>query len=581
MNTIINKIIQFAQNCKRLFLKTQEYHETILIALIFLLNLFFVLSRLTPRLIEINPHDGVKYIESGRLLLSWGLRDLAWGPLVAFIYAPIHLFVGNSPNWFIIEAWVGNIILFSLLWFSFYTLALQLKDYISKYVFIGILFSSIVFMPIIENQSDALFVALSSFALMNLIKFYQQGRMRNVWFASLFVGLGVLSRVETILLIVPLFIFSLLLNQKRNKWNKIVLASITPVAIILLLFVSINLLTFGHPNLGLGNKSFDSFQQNHAFLPGSQNKAAYLRGENIFGSEEEIQGSVIRAIIKNPLAIGERALANLIRMPEMFSSFFGNLQAPIVFVFSLWGLFTLIRAKETKLILLLLIWPLHAFVSLIFLSRHIIPQMSYLFLVLCGIGITYLFNNKTRTSERIVFFIASFIILFGSLLSQNKILFSTSLLFTVVSFASIIQDKNDTSRINLQTMPVMLLLIGGLMFGNGFTFPAKHIGKSEREQAIQYMQSAMPNQSNILIPYWTIAIAAKMYPIALPAHITSIDEFMSFVIKEDIVSIYVEGEQPQFKEFFNTVINKYPENFVLIFESENSNIEIYLTNFSK
>lgn len=44
------------------------------------INLLLVAPRLMPTFSTINPDDEAKYIESGRLLLAGGPRDLAWGP---------------------------------------------------------------------------------------------------------------------------------------------------------------------------------------------------------------------------------------------------------------------------------------------------------------------------------------------------------------------------------------------------------------------------------------------------------------------------------------------------------------------
>lgn len=563
---------------KETIIKRLSAHQsTILIIAVFLLNLFFVLSELTPRFYEINPHDSANYIESGRLLLEWGLRDLAWGPLVAFIYAPIHLIVGNSPDWFIIEAWTGNIILYALVWFSFFHLATKLKKYISKFVIFIILFSTTVFFPIIENQSDALFVALSSFALAKIINFHKNGKLKNIWLASLFVGLGVLSRVETIILIIPLIIISLTLNKGKHKGLKVIVASLLPIFGVILLLVSVNLITHGIANVGLSYKSYDSFQMNQAFLPGSKNEIAYLQGENIFGTAEDNQGSVIKTVLRHPIATGERALANLIRLPKSFLIFFGSLQAPIIFVFSAIGMYKLLRDKKVLLASILMVWPLHTFISLIFLPRHIIPQMSYLFIVLSGVGITYIFSAKPNLTEKFAFFLGSLIMMFVSLFMQNKfiVLFSGSILIVVTSLVSLLIDVNSVGSGNNRKIPLLLLTIGLLLYGNGFTFPAKTIGQSEHEQSIHHLQTLLPDDSRVLVPYPTIAIAAKMIPVELSPTIEDINGFISFLSQNQIVAIYIDNTWPQYSEFVQKAINKNQNDFLLQYKSGSGKIYVY------
>ncbi len=220
-----------------------------------------------------------------------------------------------------LEAWIGNYFLFGMLWLSFYALARQLEKYISKYVIIGLLFVTTVFFPILENQSDALFIPLSVLALLFLIRFSDTHKIKNVWLSSLFVGLGILTRFESILLIITLVVFTLLLGRHSHKLMKLISAALAPALIVLMLFFLINLLTFGHLNIGADNKSYEFFQMNNAFLPGSKNAQAFAAGEEIFGSDEENKNSIFRAILHNPLATGERILANLLILPDLFLKF--------------------------------------------------------------------------------------------------------------------------------------------------------------------------------------------------------------------------------------------------------------------
>ena len=277
-----------------------RYLLILVIISLFLLNTFFILSKITPNFYEINPYDGSKYIESGHQLLTWGVRDLSWGPLVALIYAPLDLIFGRSSNWFLLEAWGGNLILFGLLWFGLVHLARNLKSHISFPVMIGLLFSLVVFFPILENQSDALFLFFSMMAVANLNNYRQDGKLKNLVLASIMVGLGVLCRVETILLVAPLIVFAVIFNQRRQKVWKVLLAAILPFVGVVAVYALVSLLTIGFVDWGVDYKSFDSFGMNHVFLPGSKLEQAYLAGESIFGTVEEHQNSVFTDPSESP-----------------------------------------------------------------------------------------------------------------------------------------------------------------------------------------------------------------------------------------------------------------------------------------
>ncbi len=53
--------------------------ETLIILIILAGNVILVSPSLMPDISQINPHDEAKYIESGRLLTKFEIRDLSWG----------------------------------------------------------------------------------------------------------------------------------------------------------------------------------------------------------------------------------------------------------------------------------------------------------------------------------------------------------------------------------------------------------------------------------------------------------------------------------------------------------------------
>jgi hypothetical protein len=555
---------------------SKVYREPLAYLIVFLFNLFLVLPYLTPHLLEINPDDGAKYVESGRLLLTWGFRNLAWGPLVGLVYAPIHLVVGHLPNWFMLEAWIGNVIFYGLMWFSFLALARQLKHRISKYVFVGLLFVLTIFFPIIENQSDALFVALSALALMNVLRFKRTRRLKFAALASLCLGLGVLSRVETVLLALPFIVFIFVFDQKRHRWFQVLLAVLAPLAAVLALYFVINLITFGNLNLGMGYKSYDSFEMNQAFLRGSKNQAAHQRGEPIFGTKEENNGSIFRAMLRNPLAIGERMLAHLLRVPDYYLAFFGKLQGPVTLIFSVLGAYVLIKSKQKWLLLLLLIWPLHAFVSLVFLPRHIIPQMSFIFLLFSAIGITHFFSRQSTAAERWVLMAVAVLLISVSLIADLPAFLTSGLLLLAAALVNLLTIPDVQAPNCLRLMPLMLFLAGMLMLGYGFSFPNLQLGQTADEVAVQQLQAAVPVQSKVLTPYATAAIAAKTTAVLLPSDMTTTTDLLDFMDENDIAAVYLDSNMPYGSDLVQRTVDAAPDYFELVYQSENSGKRIYL-----
>jgi hypothetical protein len=562
------KLISFTQNLD---------FEKIIIVTFFIFNCFFILSHLTTDFSAINPNDGAKYIESGRQLLIWGLRELSWGPLVAFVYAPIYLLFGNSLNWFMLSAWIGNIILFGLMWFSFLSLARAFKAHLSIPIVLALMFSSKIFITTLLNPSDALFVAMSCFALTKLIQYHKTGEVKKIVWASVFVGFGVLSRVETIILLLPLVISSIAYCRNKKLLVKSIVASILPALLILMSFIAISFIRFGHANLGLGEKSFDSFTHpvNMVLIEGSKNHQAYLSGEPIFGTFQQHQGSVIRAIFINPIAFLERIIINLSTLPKLFMVYFGSDQSLLLFLFSLYGIYAMIRNKD-KLLWLLLVWPLHAFVSLIFFPVHIFPQTGYLFLVLTAFGITRFFSENNSLKEQLILFCSIGFLLIISFIFQFKLLFATSLLITIVLLINIMIMLNKERLIRYQNLPAIVLLIGVILFGNDYVFPNRRLGTTEDELAVHFMLQNIPEHANLISFFPKPAVASKLNPQPYPTNIDQVDEFVALLYQKETYAIYVDEQTPFETDLMNRTLDEEPDIFNLVYNSESGNIRIYL-----
>lgn len=555
---------------------TDRHLFILVIVSLFLFNTFLILSRITPGFYEINPYDGAKYIESGHQLLTWGVRDLSWGPLVSLIYAFLDLFVGQSPNWFLLEAWGGNLILFGLLWFGLVHLAQNFKAHVSLPVLIGLLFSLVVFFPILENQSDTLFLFFSMMAVANLNNYRREGKLKNLALASLMVGLGALCRVETILLVVPLFAFALIFNQRRQKVWKVLLAALLPFVCVIAVYALVSILTIGFVDWGVDNKSIESFDMNHAFLPGSKLEQAYLSGESIIGTVEEHQNSVLRILLNRPMIFVERALANLLKMPASFADFFGPVQGTLIFVLSLLGIWTLIRKKEKGLLALLLIWPLHALVALLFLPRHVVAQMSFIFIILAAIGITDLiFRAYPRKWLFILLgLMVGCVLICG--ITQAKVFFTASLIMAVVLFFKLIVESGKIPDLNSPYLIFALFLGCFLILSPAFEFPARPLGTTDIEKAVYQLQDDLPEQSNVLASTPIVPVAARMITVQLPGNISEGEDFLAFLIEKDIKAVYLDSRSPTRFAFTSEMVALYPDYFDLAYQSLDGSVSLYL-----
>lgn len=556
-----------------------SHRTAIIFLLIFLINLLLVSPSLMPGYSVVNPDDEAKYVESGWRLLRGDVRDLAWGPLVSVVYAPIHLVLGNSPDWFMLETWLGRFVLYAFLWWSIFYLALQFKSYLSPYTMLGVLFVSTPLFSVLRNQSDAVFLGFSALALAHLVRFAYQQKMKDLGMASLLVGLGVLARVETLVLIVTLIILGFVIGKSKFPLYRILLSSILPALCVLGIFFISSLILVGNLNLGIAYKSYDSFEMNQAILTGGDIDLAREETRRLFGSQEENQASILRAISRNPYAFSLRILANIKTIPDNYFDFFGKKLGAVLLFFAAWGVYGLIRKKAILPLMILLIWPLHAFISLGFLSMHIVPQVSYLPLLLGALGIGRIFGPDSRPRERVVFLLSCALILILSWLTHKPAFLFGFLMLVIVLLLLQLVHMGTNNDHPAMFLPVLLLLVAGLILRDPFPFPNyPSLGKTADEQAVHYLLKNLPSQTTILVPSPLQAIAAKLSYLTMndvPENITSIEVLWSWLKQANVHAVLLDSNRRVRNDIYDQMEEGYSPYFSTIYTSPDNNIRIF------
>jgi hypothetical protein len=555
------------------------HRQACLYVVVFLLTLLLVMPSLMPSFSVINPDDEAKYVESGWRLLRGDIRDLAWGPIVALVYAPVHLIVGGSPDWFMIETWTGRIVLYSFLWWSIFYLALQFKEYVSPYIMLGVLFISVPFFSVVQNQSDAVFVGFSALALAFLLKFYQDRKLRDLCIGSLMVGLGTLARVETIILIVFMVVMGIFIGRHHFALYKLLLYSILPAICVIGLFFIASLIMVGNLNLGIAYKSYDSFEMNQSVLTGGDIELARQETRRLFGTQEENQGSVLRAILRNPVAFGVRMLANVKTIPINYFTFFGKKLGAILLPFVAWGVYALIRKKAFVPLIILLIWPIHALIALGFLALHIVPQVSYLPLLLGAIGIAWIFRRDFNPREQTVFLIASLLLLTFTIVIKKP---AFTVAFVLLVFVLIIHWLLQTTwkpHSQVLQVSIFLLLAAGLILHEPFAFPNyPKLGASSGEQAVHYLEQNLPTQSVILAPTPLVAVASRMAFLTtndIPTSISTNEDFWNWLKQNNVSAIYLDKNRRGRNDIYDLFEQGYSPYFTPAFNSADNNVRVF------
>jgi 4-amino-4-deoxy-L-arabinose transferase-like glycosyltransferase len=555
-----------------------------ILLIVLFINVLLVSPKLMPGFADINPYDEAKYVESGWLLLKGEIRSLAWGPLVALFYAPVHLLSGSSLNWFMIEAWAGRFLLFICLWLSLTYLAFRLKGYAfredaSPFITVGLLFVTIPLFPIIENQSDAVFVSLSVLSVANLVAYARYHRLKNVGWASVFVGLGALARVETVVLLGTLVVLALAIGWRQLSHLKILAASLLPAIGILACLSLVNLVNEGNLNLGVSNKSYESFEMNQSILTGGNTELARQEARRLFGTEEENKSSVVRAILRNPRAFGLRIWANAKGIPWSYFYFFGKTQGFVLLLFSALGVYALIRKRAYALLLILFLWPLHAAIPLGFLAKHVIPQTYYLPMILASIGIASAFDLDVTSLERAVLLILSVLFCLYSWIDHKPAFLIGSLLITVIySLAWLFRARWGSSE-TVRLAPMLLLLSAGLILRGSYPFPQyTTLGKSSAELGVQYLEQNLAVRTNVLVPFPLPAVAAKMVDIttsSVPKNINTSQELWKWLTEKKVGAAYVDDQYPIDKNITDLLGSGVGQYFELGFVSKDKQVRVY------
>ncbi len=220
------------------------------------------------------------------------------------------------------------------------------------------------------------------------------------------------------------------------------MASILPAGAVLACLFLVNLVNVGNLNLGISNKSYESFEMNQSILTEGSTEQARQEARRLFGTEVENKSSVLRAILRNPGAFGLRIWANAKGIPWSYFSFFGKTQGFILLLFSAWGIYTLVRKRAFLILAILLAWPLHAAIPLGFLAKHVIPQTYYVPMILGSIGMAAALALDSSRINRAIFLLASiFICIFSGITHKPAFLYGSLLVAAIIGITWILRSR--------------------------------------------------------------------------------------------------------------------------------------------
>ncbi len=529
--------------------------ETILILLLFVLNLLLVASSILPSYDEINPFDAAKYIESGRQLVDGGeLREISRSPTLALMYAGIYLFVRGSLNWFMLSAGIGNILLYSFLWLATFYFGLRFKDDFPPEVLIGILFISPALIIILGNPSDAMFAVMSAFALAKTIDFYRNKRIPDVMWASIFVGLAFVTRLDGIYLFPLFIILAIVMGLHKIKLYRLIPAIILPGLIVISVFHVVSGFTRGNFSSNIGGIAYASLQ----WYGTTDASGTLIGGEQVvemFGTSEETGGSALIAFSRNPSAVVNQIIENLKKVPDQILSDYGGKKITPYFLLAVFaGIYSLFRKKAYGLLILFALWPLNVGLYLPYYTRSGYYLHSlFIPIILCALGLMYIFSSERNRIERVTIFLVIGALLIYSLLDRKPAVVSVAVISLGVICIYWLSQSLSSVPLKSESVGLFIALAAGLILRSPFSFPQPwDVGETTGEQVVQFLQTRLDRGDVVgsYVPKPVVAARmteAKLYGVDIKDD--PVEDLRAWIHANNVKALVVE---PNF-------INSYPE----------------------
>ncbi|NLN69309.1 MAG: hypothetical protein GX142_00770 [Chloroflexi bacterium] len=556
---------------------------------VYFFSLLLELAHFFPTLGSINVWDEASYVRAGWQLLTEGIWPaLVASPLMSLLYALTALPVKNSPDYFVQSIAIGRIFLFTLIYFCVYFLARELKPYANPWVMLAM----VVIIPVATTMflfpSDILFAGLSGLAFWQMLAYYNHRKRNHLWWASGLMGLGMLARAEGLLLIGVMLIVVLLINLRNKDWYKHIISVLVPFTVLVGGYILVFGLVTGNFETGLSGRTFNNFESGHEVIyskstPFIPTISARLESRKYFGTPEENNNSVFRAILRNPNMYLKRLKA---AGPSFFRNSikaYGNKFLLIFIWLSLRGLIKLIHDKHYPLALMGILWfvPLGVgWLNTFFREGYFLMPFFVLF-ALMSIGLQAILENFDSKDERIGLVAGSIFLIIVSLAVRNTSMLYRGILFIfglvlIYKLRLRIPQKDQWRGVALWFLLAIILIIRG-----GYQPPAlPRYGETDLEQSVYFLQEHLPLNSKVLAGAPANIWAARMSysginSYDIPEFIDS-EHFLDWVQVQHIKAIYVDEQFPS--AFFPLVKDLDSSGLSPVFSSSDGEIQVYFVD---
>ena len=559
----------------------------VIAVIVFALNVLLVSASFFPNLSEINAWDEAGYVNSGRVLLDGQWPSFSNSPLVAMLYALTSLAYLESPFWLVHSTTLGRIFLFALVWFGSYAVARRLGKTARPLFMIGLLFVGALMVSLLSFPSDPLYVGFAALSLASAMAYISGGRNKHLGLASLFMGLAALSRNDGLVLGILLILATpFLVRPPASRWRAMAIAAGPFFALVGGYILFFGLIT-GDFELGTLERTYDNFEAGHQVITGGVGQVnpvieAKLAAREVFGTPEENNHSVFRAIARNPRVYLQRLRAIVPQLPQQMLSAYGVRLAAPLFLFAARGIVELLRQRHFRLLGLFALWfvPLLAgFLITLFRIGHLRFPFYVVFALAATGMVASVRNIRSKREQAFLAAALTAMVIYGLVDAKPAIVYAAVVTFAALALGLLVINYW-TSLTHKLVVPGMLLLGAALLLHGDFPGPKTRIlGQFADEQGVKFLAENFDPGTPVAAGSPGPVYSAGMRYMGL----TSLDvprtdtagEFLTWMKGQGIEAIYVDAslssDNPLFWDQISSLVGSDIER---VFAADAGNIQV-------
>ncbi len=444
------------------------------------------------------------------------------------------------------------------------------------------------YIKMLRFPSDPFFLAFSSFGLWQLMTFRQTYKLRSAILAGVFIALAAAARNDGLIIfgVALIWVSGMAIVRKANGLAIIGLA--LPFLMIVGGYTLLHGLHTGNYALGTSERTYENFEAGQiAVYSGEEgiNAAVDARREaqRLFGTADENEYSVFKAILRNPPAYIERLKRVSLDLPAQIIKAYSGKWVVLLAFWSLWGVVILFRKRAWSLLILLILWItpiLSGFIITIFRTGHLLFP-SLVILSFAAIGIT---DYAARSLEKKVYLVGLIsmllLLLLGVFTSELVVVYAAGLSLAAMLLIRVGQMVFPKWGHHTIFPLILLFVVGIVLHGPYAGFRERSSDLPAEERALLVMTDKLPKGARVLAGSPGVVYAANMTYMGLASTDVPIfseaGEFKEWLISEAIEGVYVDATMTIDNQAYWVLLKELTSEFDHVFMDDAGEIQVWI-----